>query len=304
MKIGLMIGGDASSPTRLQDIVKAAQAAEAGGFHSFYMANIRNHDAVMAMAFAGQATERLHVGTAVIPSYPRHPTALAQQALSAAAASNGRFNLGIGLSHKIVIEDAFGLSYDKPARHIREYLQILTPLLAGSPAKFSGELYRTVWGLEVPDAPTPVPLLVAALGPVMLKLAGAMADGTVTWMTGPRTIGQHIQPSLSQAAAEADRPAPRIVAGIPIVLANDISATHDVINEQLAIYGQLPSYRAMLDREGAAGPADISIVGDETALEQGMTRLRDAGVTEFIAAPLETEAGAAERTMAFLKSQL
>jgi F420-dependent oxidoreductase-like protein len=306
MKIGLMGGATNSEEDTLAGLIAQVQAAESDGFASFWLANIRNHDAIMAMAFGGYNTSRIEVGTAVTPSFPRHPTAIAQQALTAAAATGGRFTLGIGLSHKIVIEDAMGLSYEKPARHMREYLSVLNPLLSGKPAMHKGELYNTAWGLAVPDAPKPVPLLVAALGPVMLKLAGAMADGTVTWMTGARTLGQHIKPNLDGAATEAGRPSPRIVAGFPIALTTDIVGTKDVINNQFEIYGQLPSYRAMLDREGAAGPADIALLGDETALEQGIARLQDAGVTEFIA--VIADGGDGEqgigRTREFLKSRL
>ncbi len=304
MKIGLMAGATNGEKDTLDGLVGDALSAEEDGFASFWMANIRNHDAIMAMAFAGHATKRIRVGTGVVPSYPRHPTAIAQQALSAAAATAGRFTLGIGLSHKVVIEDAMGMSYDKPARHMREYLAVLTPLLRGEASLHQGEQYRTAWSLEVPDAPKPVPLLVAALGPVMLKLAGSQADGTVTWMTGARTLAQHIHPHLSEAAAEAGRPSPQIVSGFPIALTNDADAARDAINKQFEIYGQLPSYRAMLDREGAAGPADIALVGDEQKISQGIARLKDAGVTEFIAVVADIGDGNMAETRAFLRSQI
>jgi 5,10-methylenetetrahydromethanopterin reductase len=306
MKIGLMAGAINSEGNTLADLIAQVQAAEADGFASFWLANIRNHDAIMAMAFGGHGTSRIEVGTAVTPTYPRHPTAIAQQALTAAAATSGRFTLGIGLSHKVVIEDALGFSYDKPARHMREYLSVLGPLLNGKPAIHKGDIFNTAWGLEVPDAPKPVPLLVAALGPVMLKLAGTLADGTITWMTGPRTLGQHIKPGLDNAAAEVGRPGPRVVAGFPVALTQDIDGTKDLINSNFEIYGQLPSYRAMLDREGAAGPADIALVGNEKELSQGVARLKDAGVTDFIAVIADGGDGdeGLARTNEFLKNQL
>jgi alkanesulfonate monooxygenase SsuD/methylene tetrahydromethanopterin reductase-like flavin-dependent oxidoreductase (luciferase family) len=145
---------------------------------------------------------------------------------------------------------------------------------------------------------------VAALGPVMLRLAGAHADGTITWTTGPRTLAEHIGPRIREAAKEAGRPEPRVVAGLPIALTHEPDAARERIAKQLAIYGQLPSYRAMLDLEGADGPADIALVGDEKDLEAGLTRLRDAGVTDFDAAIVPVDAEAEARTLEFLASRL
>ena len=147
-----------------------------------------------------------------------------------------------------------------------------------------------------------MPVVVAALGPVMLKLAGELADGTNTWMVGPKTMESHIIANLTKAASAAGRDAPRVVGGYPIVLTTNVEAAKEKINEQLVIYGQLPSYRAMLDREGAAGPADIAIVGDENALRGEIQRLENMGVTDFNAAIADVEEGSRERTMEFLAS--
>ena len=236
------------------------------------------------------------------PPFPRHPTAIAQQALTAAAATGNRFTLGIGLSHKIVIENMLGLSYDKPARHMREYLDVLMPLLRGETLNYQGDLYR-VGGLTltVPGA-EPVPTVVAALGPMMLRVAGELADGTNTWMVGPKTMETHIVARLTKAAEAAGRPAPRVVGGVPIVLTHKPDEARQRIAESLVMYGQLPSYRAMLDREGVAGPADIAIVGDENALRGEVDRFRNAGVTDFNAAIMAIEDGAYDRTLEFLAS--
>jgi F420-dependent oxidoreductase-like protein len=227
--------------------------------------------------------------------------ALAQQALTAAAATGGRFTLGIGLSHKIVIEDMFGLDYSKPARHMREYLEVLGPLLRGEPVDYRGEEYRVKTSLSVPGA-SRVPLLVAALGPVMLGIAGRLADGTITWMTGPRTLADHIAPVIGKAARAAGRPAPRIVAGLPIALCRDVASAREKMAKAFEIYGMLPSYRAMLDREGVAGPGDVGLVGDEAALRAQVARLRDAGVTDFDAIVTPVEEGSEARTFEFLAS--
>jgi F420-dependent oxidoreductase-like protein len=301
MRIGVMIGGDGQRRT-LEDILATARRAEAAGIDDLWMANIFSHDAISTMALVGRETTRIGLGTAVTPSYPRHPTAMAQQALTTAAASGNRFTLGIGLSHQIVIEDMFGLSYAQPARHMREYLSVLMPLVRGETVSFQGEQFRVSnVTLDVADAGR-LPVVVAALGPVMLKLAGELADGTNTWMVGPKTMETHIVRRLTQAASAAGRPDPLVVGGFPIILTNKPDDARAKIAESLTIYGQLPSYRAMLDKEGAAGPADIAIAGDENRLRGDLKRLEDLGVTHFNAAIAAVEDGAFDRTLEFLAS--
>jgi len=302
MRIGVMSGATGGADGTIDGLVKRCQELESRGFDSVWMANIFGLDAIGAQGIVGRETERIELGTAVVPSYPRHPMAIAQQALTTQAASGGRFALGIGLSHQVVIEGMMGLSYDKPARHMREYLSVLAPLLRKENVSFKGEQYRVNGAIDISDA-TPVPLLVAALGDHMLKLAGSMTDGTILWMTGPDTIESHIGPKLREAARDAGRSDPRIVAGLPILLTNDSESARERIGKSLALYGTLPSYRAMLDKEGAAGPADISIVGDEKALDAALDRLRDVGVTDFNAAVLPLEEGADKRTLDYLQSR-
>jgi 5,10-methylenetetrahydromethanopterin reductase len=301
MRIGLMIGATAGDNS-LNGVIKTAQDAEAAGFVDVWLANIFGLDAITTLALIGRETSHIGLGTAVTPSYPRHPSAIAQQALTTAAAAPGRFNLGIGLSHKVVIEDMLGFSYDKPARHMREYLQVLAPLLRGEQVAFNGEEYRVNLGLNVPDAGH-VPLLVAALGPVMLKLTGEVADGTVTWMTGPETLENHIIPKLGAGASAAGKPSPATVAGFPVTLTNDVDAGRKHVGETLAMYGTLPSYRAMLDREGVAGPADLALVGDEAQLRQELSRLKNIGVTHFCAAISGETEEVRERTSQFLSAE-
>ena len=301
MKIGIMVG--ATGGSTLDSLIEKARAVEQAGFDTLWLANIFGHDAIGSLGIVGRETSRLELGTAVVPTYPRHPMAIAQQALTTQAAAGGRFALGIGLSHKIVIEDMLGMSYDRPARHMREYLEVLGPLLRGEQVSYSGELYRVNGQLDVPDA-SPPQLLVAALGPVMLSLTGRLADGTITWMCGPRTLGEHIGPRLRQAAADAGRPEPRVVAGLPVVLTDDPDAARAKIAEILVMYGQLPSYRAMLDREGVAGPADIAVVGDEATIRETLDRYRDVGVTDLDAAVIPVDEDAERRTTDFLASIL
>jgi 5,10-methylenetetrahydromethanopterin reductase len=301
MRIGLILGADGVNRT-VGDLVKQAQRIEELKFDSIWMAQMMSYDAIGALSVIGHSTKRIGLGTAVVPTYPRHPTALASQALTAASASNNRFSLGIGLSHQIVIESMLGFSYAKPARHMREYLEVLGPLLRGETVQYDGEEYRVHGvGIAVPGA-KPVPLLVAALGPVMLKLTGELADGTITWMVGPKTMEKHIVPSLTAAARGAGKPDPIVVGGFPVVLTNKPDEARQSIAQQLTIYGQLPSYRAMLDREGAKGPADIALAGDENYLRGAIDRLRNIGVTDFNVAIAASDAQTADRTLQFLAS--
>jgi 5,10-methylenetetrahydromethanopterin reductase len=303
MRFGVMAGATGGAAT-IDELVATAKDLEERGFATLWLPHIFGLDAIVAAGLVGRETRRIEVGTAVVPSYPRHPVAMAQQALTSQAAARGRFVLGIGLSHQIVIESILGLSYEKPARHMREYLAVLAPLLRGEPAKHQGDLYRVNATLQVPGA-EPVPLLVAALGDAMLRLAGSLAGGTVLWMTGPATIESHIAPRLRAAAREAGRPEPRIVAGFPIVLTRDVDGARDWVAKNLALYGTLPSYRAMLDKEGAAGPGDITLAGDEKALDAALGRLRDVGVTDFDAAIVPgVDPEAHRRTLDYLQSRL
>ena len=283
MRIGLLVGGGPKST--VDDVVDQIRGAADDGFSSAWLSQIFGWDALTVLAVAGREVPGIELGTAVVPTYPRHPIVLAAQALTTSAATGGRLVLGIGLSHQIVIEGVYGLSFDKPARHMREYLSALLPLLNGEQVAFEGETLtaRTMGPVEAPGAPAP-PVLLAALAPVMLKLAGARADGTVTWMTGPATIADHIGPRIRAAAEEAGKPPPRIAVGLPVSVTADPDAAREAANRTFAIYGQLPSYRAMLDKEGAAAPGDVAIVGDEEAVRAGIQRVFDAGGTEFSAA--------------------
>jgi F420-dependent oxidoreductase-like protein len=304
MKLGIMTGAIPDPTASIDNFIAMAKDVEARGFASLWLANTRGHDAVTAMAMAGRETGRIEVGTAVTPIQPRHPTALAQQALTASALARGRFTLGVGLSHKVVIEDTLGLSYAQPAKTMREYLEILMPLLGHEMAAFKGDLYRSKIEMMVPDAANPVPVVVAALGPMMLGLVGRYTDGTALWMTGPATISDHIVPTMSAAAQEAGRPAPRVIAGFPVVLTDDVDGAREKVDQILQVYGQLPSYRAMMDREGAANPSDIALIGDEAALDAKIAQIAASGATEMISVLLETEPGAKARTMEYLQGKL
>jgi 5,10-methylenetetrahydromethanopterin reductase len=299
MKIGLGIGITGSEG--IDDVIRQIQRAEEAGFDSAWLPNIFGLDAITTIAVAGRETSRIELGTFVVPTYPRHPVAMAQQALTAAAAAGGRFTLGIGLSHRIVIEGMFGLDYSKPVRHMREYLSVLIPLLEGKQVQFRGEEYRVQAQITVPGVSRPS-VVVAALGPQMLKLAGRLADGTATWMGGASYLRNTAIPAIRAAAADAGRPAPRVVSGFPVAVTDYPDRARESAARIFAVYGQLPSYRAVLDVEGAAGPADVAIVGSEAEVEARLRELADAGVTDFNASPfpVDGDPGAVRRTVEFL----
>lgn len=301
MRVGLSLA-DPSGPDPLGSLSEQVRRAAAEGFASAWMSNVFGVDALTALAVAGRDVPDIELGTAVMPTYPRHPAALAQQALTASAALGGRLSLGIGPSHKVVIEDIFGYSFDRPLRHTREYLSVLRPLLERRPVSFTGETVRANIGLSTPGTGR-VPVLLAALGPRMLRLAGEQADGTVLWMTGPTTVRDHIVPTITAAAAAAGRPGPRVVCILPVCVTDDVDGALARAARVFALYGTLPSYRAMLDREGATGPEDVAIVGDEDIVGNRIASLADAGVTDFVAGEFSGGEDAV-RTRALLRDLL
>ena len=301
MRIGIGVSAQLGGG-RIDDVVTEVRRAEEAGFASGWLANIFAADALTLIALAGRETSRIELGTAVVPTHSRHPLYMAQQALTTQVATNGRLALGLGPSHKIVIEDMLGLSYEKPARHVREYVEIVRALVEKGQVTYEGQVYRVRGGLQVPGA-RPFPILIGGLGERMRRLAGTLADGTITWMAGKRALRDVIIPEINAAAVSAGRPAPRIVASFPIALASDAAAARDAISKALSVYPNLPSFRAVLDIEGAARAGDVALVGNEAALERELEELAGAGVTDLLANPMpvgpDPRAGA-ERTSAWL----
>jgi len=301
MRLGYF-GGSVTDGT-IDDVVADARRAEEDGFDSFWAPQIFGHDALTVLALVGREVPRIELGTSVVPTFPRHPMVLAQQALTVNAACGGRLTLGIGLSHQIVIESMMGMSFDKPVRHLRDYLSILGPLSRGEPVAYQGEAYRTNAALSVNGA-TPFSTVVAALGPQMLKVAAELADGTLTWCTGPKTLADHIVPTITAAAEAAGRPAPRVIAALPVCVTTDRAGATERAAKVFEIYGSLPSYRAMLDREGAAGPQDIAIIGTEAEVVERIGAFADIGVTDFAAVEFPGDPDEAAATRAAVKSAM
>ncbi len=238
-----------------------------------------------------------------MPIQNQHPTLLAQRALTLNIIGDGRFTLGIGVTHRAVTEGMWGISWDKSVKRLSEYLDGLLPLLAKEQADAPGELVTTRAALQIPHAPTPQ-VYVAALGPQMLRVAGRRTAGTITWMTGRKTLREHVGPTLRAAAADAGRAdgSVAVAAALPVSVTDDIDAVRSLAAQQFAMYGHLPSYRAMLDREGYSGPEDAALIGDEPTVWQHLDELRDAGVDEFVGIPFDPSPEGKLRTRACLRA--
>jgi len=301
MRIGLVALGSTADR-----VIAQAQRAEADGFATLWFTGAVPGDPFIPMTLAARATSSIEVGTAVQQTYAAHPLLQAARALSAAEAigTPGRFTLGVGPSHRPAIEGRLGLSYDTPGRHTDEYVQILTALLRGEQVTFAGREFTVNAGpLPLPDG-LEVPVLVAALGPRLLRVAGQYTAGTIPWMANARAIETHIAPVIRKAAAEAGRPAPRIAAGLPVAVHDDVAEARAAAAEQFATYGQLPNYQRVLAHGGLSGPAEAVIVGDEASVTRQIKTLFEAGATDVWLPPFPVgpdRSASRARTRALLK---
>jgi 5,10-methylenetetrahydromethanopterin reductase len=301
MKIGINASPQILFGTPVDALIEHAQTAESDGFPSYWLNQTSGADALTLLALLGQATERIELGTAVIPTWARHPEMLAGQALTAQAASGDRIALGIGLAHKPSVEERYHVPFERPVRHMREYLDVLMPLLEERKVSAVGEIWSCDTEFMAPPAGPPA-VIVAAMGPQMLRLAGARTDGTILWLVGPNTVRDHIVPSISEAAESAGRAAPRVIGSVPVCVTDDRQSVHDAVAMILAGYNDLPSYRAMMDREEVDGPADVAIIGNEDEVAAGLARFADAGATDFGAVEFTLNDEDAARTRALLKT--
>jgi 5,10-methylenetetrahydromethanopterin reductase len=301
MRIG--IHSFSSGPTFLEQI-QVAVDAERYGLDSCWYGQIFGHDALTLAALAGRETRRIEIGTAVAQTHSRHPFHMAIQALTAQAATDGRFVLGIGPSHKMLVQDMWGLPYDQAAAHVREYLSVLVPLLNRGNVAFMGEKFRVAGALQIPDA-RPCPVLISGLAPMMLRIAGEVADGTILAWTGPKTIATHYVPKINAAAEAAGRPQPRVCVLLPVAVTDDVAAAREQAATTFEVYGRLPNYQRVLEREGVKTPAGLAVVGDEASVEGQVRALSAAGATDLIAWAYPVGDAAAtslERTLALLGS--
>ncbi len=302
MRISLIAGLDNESPldTCIRDLTQARDE----GFGRVWMTQMPyDVDLLTVLAAALPQVPDIHVASGVVPIQNQHPMQLAQRALTLNVIGHGRFTLGIGVTHRTVTEGMWGISWDRSVRRLSEYLDGLLPLLAGKEVNAEGELVTTRGALQILGAPTPE-VYIAALGPQMLRVAGRRTAGTITWMTGPKTLKEHIGPTLRTAAAEAGRPAQSVsvAAALPVGVTEDEDAIRSVAAQQFAMYGYLPSYRAMLDREGYAGPEDAALIGSEDAVWQRLDDLSAAGVDEFVGIPFDPSPEGRQRSRACLRA--
>lgn len=280
MKIGFN-GTGSVAQADLGRITGDVANTKGAGFSSYWLADhpTGGFDAITALVVAGQKVPELELGTAIIPSFPRNPMALAAQALTAADALGGRFTLGIGLSHQTMMAD-LGIEFSKPIRHLREYLSILVPLLTEGKVEYEGELLSC--NARVFKKPTaPVPVLVAALGPQALRVTGRLADGTTLAWVGDKTIREHIAPTINEAADAAGKPAPRILASLPLCVTSEPDKVRAAIDANLGSYGKLPSYKAMFEREGVSSPSGVAVLGSRNEVADHIGRIAEAGASDF-----------------------
>ena len=286
MRIGLNGSSLIATGAPLGQLREHAAQAEADGFSSYWLAQLGVPDALTAIATMGEDTSTIELGTAVIPTWLRHPLMLAAQASTVVEAIGpGRLILGIGLAHKTSIEGTLKIPFATPAKHMEEYLSVLLPVLTDRKVSVSGD----IWSAEVEavggTAVEPPTVMLAAMGPRMLRLAGSLTSGSILWLSGPTAIAEQIKPALDAAAAEAGRPAPRIVASVPLCVTKDAVSVKGFVEAALAGYNDLPSYRGVMDTEGAGGPADVSLIGTEDEVLEGVRAFAEAGATDF--APVE-----------------
>ena len=295
--------GDDPSRSLIDDFVTELAQVRDEGFRRAWVTQMPwQADVLTVLAVAFREMDTIEVATGVLPIQNQHPMLLAQRALTLSSISGGRFILGLGLTHRMVTEGMWGIPWDKPVRRLGEYLDGLLPLLAGKEANATGETVTTRGVLRIPNAPA-LPVYIAALGPQMLRLTGRRCAGTVTWMTGPKTLAEHVGPTLRRAAAEAGRPEGevQVAASLPIAVTDDVEGLRARAAEQFAVYGQLPSYRAMLDHEGYRDPQDAAFIGDEKFVTERIDELRDAGVDEFVGYPFDASADGRARTRKLLR---
>jgi len=305
MRIGINGSSLIALNRPVSEIVDHAVEAERDGFASYWVAQLEVPDALTVLGAVGRETSSIELGTAVIATWLRHPLMLAAQALTVSDMCGGRLALGIGLAHKAVIEERLRIPFAHPAQHMEEYLAVLLPAMRDRSVDATGEIWSAF--VEATGGPPEVAapsVLLAAMGPRMLRLAGGTADGNILWLSGPRTIETLIVPAMADAAAEAGREPGRIVASVPVCVTDSPDEVRGIIAAFLAGYNDLPSYRGVMDVEGVDGPAGVSLVGDEETVRAGIQSFADAGTTDFTPVEFALDDDTRVRTRELLKSLL
>lgn len=302
MRIGINGSNLIALASPLETVANHAAEAERDGFSTYWMAQLIWPDALTAIAAIGSATSTIGFGTAVVTTWPRHPLMLAAQALTTSHVVGGRLTLGIGLAHRSVVQGMFRVPFETPAKHMTEYLDVLLPAMETRAVDATGDIWSAhIHGFGTPPEVSAPSVMLAAMGPRMLELAGGRTDGTILWLSGPRTVETRIRPALDAAAEAAGREGPQVVASVPVCVTDNRDKVHETVAAVLASYNDLPSYRSVMDTEGIDGPADVSLIGTESEVRAGLESFASAGTDEFSALEFTTNDIEAAATRSVLK---
>ena len=291
MTVGVVIRPDVTADNTVDDTLRQARSAFDCGVRDVWFGQRYDLDALVLAAIIGAGVPELNVGTAIVPINPRHPLLIASAAQTAQAACHGRFSLGIGLGGNDIERRSFGMPPVKQLTRLREYLTVLNTIIADGTVDFDGEEIAAHTELE-PTVPggRPLPTYVAAMGPKALAIAGATSDGTITYLAGPRTIAERIKPVIDCAAADGNRPAPKIITSVPVAVTTDVGSARAAA-QSLNFYDQFPSYQKVLATEGLSHAADLAIIGDADHVGEQLARYRAAGATDLILSPFYDDPG-------------
>jgi F420-dependent oxidoreductase-like protein len=295
MPTGIFLFPNPQAANVVDDVVDQAKRAHALGVRQVWVAQQFDHDAISLAGLIGAAVPGLGVGTSVVPINPRHPLIVASQAQTAQAASHGNFSLGLGLGAHEPERVAFGNAWPNPVGRLREHLQILRSIFDTGSVDFHGNQFSAspAWPVKVSGG-TPIPLYVAAMGPKALQVTGELADGTLPYLAGRRTIAEFIEPTIAKAAADAGRPKPRVIASVPVLVSDDVDAARAVAAQHLAFYATIPSYQKVIAREGVDDVADLAAVGSADSVRLQLQSYLDAGATDVVLTPLDRTAPSEE----------
>lgn len=292
---GVVLKLNPSAVNGVDDAIDQARRAYAAGVRQLWVPQMADHDAIALAGLVGAAVPGLGVGTSVVPINPRHPLLISSAAQTAQAATHGNFSLGLGLGAPDVERAAFGTSWTNTIQRLREHLTVLRSIFDTGVVDFQGEQISSgpQWPVTVAGG-TPIPIYVAAMGPKALQITGELADGTLPYLAGPRTVGEFIVPTIAKAAADAGRPAPRTFAMVPVLVTDDVDAGRAWAESELAFYDTIPSYQKVIAREGVSRAAELAAVGTVEQVSRQLRRYLDVGATDLVLSPLRQEPGDAE----------
>jgi F420-dependent oxidoreductase-like protein len=305
MPTGIMLYPSPNAVNVVDDVVSQARRVHQVGVRQVWVSQQFTHDAIALAGLVGATVPGLGVGTSVVPLNPRHPLIVASLAQTAQAAAHGNFSLGLGLGAHEPERLAFGTTWPNTIQRLREHLTILRSVFDNGTVDFHGEEFSAnpAWPVAVAGG-TPVPVYVAAMGPKALQVTGELADGTLPYLAGPRTIAEFIEPTIAKAAADAGRPKPRIIASVPVLVSDDVDTARAIAVERLSFYETIPSYRKVIAREGVDSVADLAAIGSADSVVRQLRRYLDAGATDVVLSPLDRSESADSEALWALAASL